>query len=202
MRIHKILLSVFTVFTCLYLSAQTGKTDTSSTGKLIFKNTDSIKPAAKKPRFDTTFSPKKATIRSAIIPGWGQIYNGQIWKVPLVYGAVGTTAGIFFYNIKYYKDFRNAYIYKTDTDTSNDKLINPRFLALSANSLKQNRDNFRRNVDLSVLAFLIAWGLNVVDATVAAHLKQFDVSDDLSFHVKPTLNIYGQPGFSLVLNFK
>ncbi len=49
------------------------------------------------------FEPRKATIRSAIAPGWGQIYNKKYWKLPLVWGALGTTAGIYFYNVKYYR---------------------------------------------------------------------------------------------------
>ncbi len=59
---------------------------------------------------DTTkkFDPHKAVVRSAIIPGWGQVYNKQIWKVPIIYGALGTTAGIFFYNLSYYKKLRKA----------------------------------------------------------------------------------------------
>ncbi len=151
---------------------------------------------------DTNFSPRKATIRSAIFPGLGQIYNHQYWKLPLVYGAVGATAGIFFYNVKTYKALRRSYILKTDNDTSNDKDIPYEFSNLGANSLKFYRDDYRRNVDYSVLAFLIAWGLNVVDATVSAHLKQFDVNDDLSLKVKPTFTADGRMGVGLVMNFK
>jgi len=155
-----------------------------------------------KPKFDTSFSPRKATIRSAIIPGWGQIYNKQIWKVPLVYAAVGISAGVFFYNIKDYRGLRDAYKYTVDTISANNDLIADRYKGLSANSLKFYRDEVRKNVDRSVLVFLLAWALNVVDATVAAQLKQFDVGDDLSLKIKPTIHFNGQTGVSLVFSLK
>jgi hypothetical protein len=81
-------------------------------------------------------------------------------------------------------------------------LIPFRFSNLGANSLKFYRDDYRRNIDYSVLVFLLAWGLNVVDATVSAHLKQFDVSDDLSLKFKPMLTPEGRMGLGLVMNFK
>ncbi|MEO7311805.1 MAG: DUF5683 domain-containing protein [Chitinophagaceae bacterium] len=159
-----------------------------------------IKP--KVPYCDTCFSPKKATIRSAIIPGWGQIYNKQLWKVPLVYGVLGAVAGIFIVNIHEYKGLRDAYRYKVDNDPANDTLIASRYSVLSANSMKFYRDQYRKNVDMSVLAFLIGWALNVVDATVSGHLKQFDVSDDLSMKIKPNFQMNGQTGVSLVFSLK
>src|SRR6185503_2966804 len=97
------------------------------------------------------WDPKIAARRSAMIPGWGQIYNKKYWKLPLVYGALGITAGVFFYNVKTYKLLRLAYIYKIDKDTTNDKLIDPRFINLSAGALRSYRNSFRQNVDYSVL---------------------------------------------------
>ena len=61
------------------------------------------------------FNPKIATLRSAIIPGWGQAYNKKYWKIPIVYGALGTTAGVFFYNLKTYKLLRQAVVLRSDT---------------------------------------------------------------------------------------
>jgi hypothetical protein len=148
----------------------------------------------------TAFDPRKATIRSAIIPGWGQIYNKKYWKVPLVYGALGTTAGIFFYNVKTYKALKQAYILITDTIPGNDAQIDPRFSNLSPSAIRSYRNSFRQNVDYSVLFFILFWGLNVVDATVDAHLKAFDVSDDLSLYIKPGYSgLANTHGVSLVL---
>ncbi len=143
-------------------------------------STKKIKDTAAKP-----FSPRTATIRSAILPGWGQAYNKKYWKIPIIYAALGTTTYLFFFNLNTYKSLRQSYIYKTDSDTSNDALIPPEFKNLNANSLRIYRNEYRKNVDYSVLFFFIFWGLNVVNATVDAHLKAFDVSDNLSLLINP-----------------
>jgi hypothetical protein len=134
------------------------------------------------------FNPRTATIRSAIVPGLGQIYNRKYWKLPLVYGALGVTAGIFVYNVKTYRLLRQAYVYASDTFPANDNLIDPRFKNLSPGAIRSYRNSFRQNVDYSVLFFILFWGLNVVDATVDAHLKSFDVNDNLSFQVRPGIS--------------
>jgi hypothetical protein len=131
------------------------------------------------------FSPRKATIRSAIIPGWGQMYNKKYWKVPLVWGALGTTAAIYFYNVDTYRSLRDAYRLLMDGDPINDIDIDPRFKNLSPEAIRSYRNSFRQNMDYSVLFFLLFWGLNVVDATVDAHLRTFDVSDNLSIRIAP-----------------
>ena len=149
------------------------------------------------------FNPKVATLRSAILPGWGQFYNKKYWKIPLVYGALGTTAGIFFYNLKTYKRLRQAVILRSDTIPGNDNQVYPDFINLSTESLRSYRNEYRQNVDYSVLVFLLFWGLNVVDATVDAHLKGFDVSPDVSMKIRPGLNSYNNgPGISFVFFFK
>jgi hypothetical protein len=171
---------------------------------------DSTKAAIPSP--DSTkkarvYSPKVAATRSAILPGLGQIYNRKYWKLPIVYGALGITGGVFFYNIKNYKDLKFAYAakYKASLqpplrDSTDYFKIPPELLPLSLESLRFNRDQFRRNVDYSVLVFLILWGLNVVDAAVDAHLKAFDVSPDLSLYIKPGHSkMAGTNGMSLVL---
>jgi Family of unknown function (DUF5683) len=147
--------------------------------------------------------PKIATLRSAIIPGWGQAYNRKYWKIPIIYGALGTTAGIFFYNLKTYKQLRQAVVLKSDTIPSNDTLIVPQFRLFGLESLRLDRNQVRQDIDYSVLFFLIFWGLNVVDATVDAHLKAFDVSPDISMKIKPAFNsINNGPGISFVFFFK
>lgn len=135
-------------------------------------------------------SPRKAAIRSAIFPGLGQIYNKKYWKLPIVYGAMGVSAGVFFYNLTQYKDTRFAYRVKynmraNQTDSALFSSIKPNLVPLTEESLKFYRNQFRRDIDYSVLIFLLLWGLNVIDATVDGHLKSFDVSPELSFHFKP-----------------
>ncbi len=148
-------------------------------------------------------NPKVATFRSAVLPGWGQAYNKKYWKIPIIYGALGTTTGIFFFNLKTYKLLRKAVIYRLDQDTSNDTLIDPQFKNLSTESIRGYRNEYRQNVDYSVLFFLLFWGLNVVDATVDGHLKAFDVSPDITMKIRPSLNsVNNGPGISLVFSFK
>lgn len=154
-------------------------------------------------------SPKKAAIRSALLPGWGQIYNKKYWKLPIVYGALGTTGTIFFYNLSNYKDLRFAYKAKYKAEVANPRdssdlgKIRPDIAKLDLESIRLYRNEFRQNIDYSVLFFLLFWGLNVVDATVDAHLKAFDVSPDLSLKLKPTFNSLNRTtGLSLVLAFK
>jgi hypothetical protein len=157
------------------------------------------------------YNPRVATIRSAILPGWGQIYNKKYWKLPIVYGALGISGGVFLYNLKYYKDTRFAYQAKynaslpgaTAADTAQLAKIKPKLQNIPMDYLKVYRDGFRRDIDYSVLIFLLLWGLNVVDATVDAHLKAFDVSPDLSLQIKPGHSkMAGTNGVSLILAFR
>src|SRR5436190_14959246 len=174
-----------------------------SIGQSIEKKiTDSM---PKKKAIDTTnknaFDPHKATIRSAIIPGWGQVYNKKYWKVPLVWGALGTTAVIYFYNVETYRALKQTYIYMTDSIPDASQPIDPRFSNISPNGVRSLRNSFRQNVDYSVVFFILFWGLNVVDATVDAHLKSFDVNDNLSLDIKPGFSpMANTTGISLVLN--
>ena len=158
-----------------------------------------------------THSVRKAVIRSAIVPGLGQIYNKKYWKLPIVYGALGVTAYIFLNNIQEYRDLRFTYKAKyqaskpgaTAADSVLYKQIKEEYLPYSLESLRQNRDQFRRYVDYSVLFFVFFWGLNVVDAAVDAHLKSFDVSPDLSLRIKPGYSeMAGTKGISIILAFK
>jgi hypothetical protein len=131
-------------------------------------------------------SPRKAAIRSAILPGWGQVYNKKYWKVPLVYGALGTTTFLFFRNLTQYNDSREAYKLAVDNDPGNDDQIKQPYYSVKdqPERIKSFRNAVRQNMDYCVLFFILFWGLNVVDASVDAHLKSFDVSDNLSIHIR------------------
>jgi hypothetical protein len=147
--------------------------------------------------------PKIATRRSLILPGWGQAYNREYWKIPIVWGALGTCAGIWIYNNSWYHRTRDAYTIMINHDTANFPNIHERLKGLDVNSLQNYRNQFRRDRDYSLLWFLATWAINAVDATVFAHLKNFDVSDDLSLQVKPNLNPSARSaGFTLAFNFK
>ena len=161
--------------------------------------------------------PRKATIRSAIIPGWGQIYNRKYWKLPIVYAAIGIPAYTYFYNRTWYHncqaaisiiDTYSANGYTAVPDTVIAKLkpkLQPLVASFNENGLRTYRNEFRKDEDYSVLFFLLFWGLNVVDATVDAHLMYFDVSDKLSMRLQqpsPGLMLPGSgaTGVSLVFD--
>lgn len=134
------------------------------------------------------------------MPGWGQAYNKKYWKIPIIYGALGTTVGVFLYNIKTYNTLKQAVIFRAAGDSSR---VAPRFQSLSTLDLRGYRDAVRQDIDYSVLVFFIFWGLNVVDATVDAHLKAFDVSSDISMKIRPGFNYAtSSSGFSFVFFLK
>ena len=146
------------------------------------------------------YNPRKAIIRSVIIPGWGQITNKKIWKVPLVYGALGTTTYLFFRNLRQFKDSRDAYRLAVDGDPSNDYLIKQPYYTVKdqPERIRVFRNQVRQNMDYCVLFFIACWGLNVADAAVDAHLKTFDISDNLSIQIKSGYSeIANTNGFSL-----
>lgn len=152
-------------------------------------------------------SPKKAAIRSAILPGLGQIYNKKYWKLPIIYGALGVSGAVFMHNLTWYKRTRFAYKTLVNEDTQNYNNVHPQLMVFinrnDQSALQTYRDEFRRYIDYSVVAFLLLWGLNVVDATVDAHLKTFDVSPDLSFRMRFGYSeLAGTHGMSFVLSFK
>lgn len=129
-------------------------------------------------------SPKLASIMSAAIPGLGQVYNKKYWKVPIIYAAFVADYFAYSYNQKGYTKYKQAYIYRTDSDSST---IDEFEGILDETNLKSFRDDYRKYRDLN---FIIAAGiyvLNIIDANVDAQLFYFDVSDDLSLKVEPVI---------------
>jgi hypothetical protein len=197
LKAFTIFLFIISLFVCNDIFAQ--KTDTSrirkskKLGTGIFSRTDTTMP----------YSPRRATYRSAILPGWGQATNKKYWKIPVVYAALGVTTYIFFHNVKQYNEAKNAYLNAIDGNQANDSLIPQPYYTFKdqPERIKTFRNQVRQNVDYSVLFFILFWGLNVVDATVDAHLKTFDVSDDLSLQIRPGYSpLANTNGISIVLN--
>lgn len=154
---------------------------------------------------DTTrkYNPNIAIRRSLLLPGWGQATNKKAWKIPIVYGALGTTAYLFFRNLRQYNEAKDAYILATDNDTGNDSRIKEPYFSVkdSPGRIRSFRNQVRQNLDYSVLFFIIFWGLNVADAAVDAHLKTFDVNEDLSFKIRHGYSPMAKTnGISLVIN--
>jgi hypothetical protein len=149
------------------------------------------------------YDPRVAIRRSLIIPSWGQATNKKYWKMPLVLAALGTTTYIFFRNIKQFKEANNAYKNAVDGNTLNNNQIPEPYYSVrnSPERIKTFRNQVRQNIDYSVLFFIAFWGLNVADAAVDAHLKTFDVSDNLSLQIKPGYSpMANTNGISLILN--
>jgi hypothetical protein len=147
---------------------------------LTTSNTDSSK----------VHSPRKASIYSAVIPGLGQIYNRKYWKVPIVYLGFGVCAGSTIYNIRNYSHYKAKYIYMLENNLQVYK-------DQSITEVKWYKNTHRRYRDLWVIISAGFYALQIVDASVDAHLFDFDVSDDLSLFVDPVLSPFEPGGYTL-----
>ena len=222
MNLLRKLLSLILIITAFSSIGNAQIVDTSVTRKLMHTGDTIVRPVEENPTFKETDSiklqnpnyrsPRKAAIRSAILPGWGQVYNKKIWKVPIVYAALGGTAWYFFDNRKWFKDFQIGYrvaynIADAGDSTGYDKIksyqVRNAVDQNRQNELRSYREEFRRNLDYAAVYFVLAWALNVIDATVDAHLSTFDISPDLTFKIQPGYSELARTnGVSLVLKFK
>ncbi len=146
-----------------------------------------------KKRSLNALAPAKAGFYSAVIPGLGQVYNKRYWKVPIVLGAIG--AGIYgytFYDTNY-KDLRTAFKRRkagfTD-DEFYDLRLEPGEVTtrttpeIDDQRLERLQNDRQSDRDLTLLVTILLYALNIVDANVDAHLKQFNIDDDLSFDME------------------
>lgn len=121
---------------------------------------------------------KRALIWS-LVPGGGQIYNKKYWKLPIVYGLMG--AGVYFIS----NNSINLRKYNTALDVRFGGGIDNYNGILSDDQLIANRNFYRRNVQLSVFGTVGIYGLSIMDAVVDAHLKPYDINENLSLKIKP-----------------
>ncbi|MCK4663999.1 MAG: hypothetical protein KAT68_14115 [Bacteroidales bacterium] len=126
-------------------------------------------------------NPKLASIMSAVIPGSGQIYNQQYWKAPLIYGGFGTLIFFIKYNDIEYQKWLKAYNLRIDDDSTTMDI----YPMATNDQLKKLRDEWRRYRDLNYIGIVFLYLLNIVDASVDAHLFDYDIGDDLSLKVEP-----------------
>ena len=119
-------------------------------------------------------APAKAAFYSAVLPGLGQAYNKQYWKIPIVYGAIGAGAAFYLFNDKEYKKFRQAYFDRVNG-------LEDEFPEYDKDVLIKAQKYYRHQRDTAMLLTILAYVLNIVDANVSAHLKQWNVNDNLSF---------------------
>lgn len=156
-------------------------------------------------KFDTinylnTKSPIRASLYSAIIPGMGQVYNNKYWKVPIVWGLLGTGIGFVLNYDKQYKEYRGYYLDKL----YNNEIDNPTINNMTPKQLATIQDDRKRTRDYAIALTALVYILNILDATVDAHLYGMDKDPDLSF--QPTViqnpnNMQFAMGFGVSYNF-
>lgn len=140
--------------------------------------------------------PTKASFYSALVPGLGQAYNKKYWKIPIVYGAIGSSLYFYLNNNDKYHSYRDAY---------KQRLLGlpDQYDYLDDTRLIQAQRFYQRNRDLSLLFCVGFYILNIVDANVDAHLIQFNVSDKLSFAPEVYQNeINYKTNVGLTFNYK
>lgn len=137
--------------------------------------------------FFSDHSPKKATYL-ALVPGLGQIYNRKYWKLPIVYAGFAVTGYFAYTNRIQYKDYKEAYICAANAEADPDyNCDNPLAQKYSVASLQSGMDYYRRNMELSYIVMGVWYILQMLDATVDAHLFYWDVSDDITIQAQPLI---------------
>ncbi len=152
--------------------------------------------------------PVKAVWLGAIIPGYGQIVNKSYWKLPIVYAGFLGCAYAISLNSTRYQTYKKAYFDKIDTNDNTNSYLNlPNGAKLSEQILKSVYDQYRRYRDLSIFFTVGYYAVTLIEAYVDAQLFDFDISSDISMHIRPALlkNEYGQSnkaGLQFSLNLK
>lgn len=175
------------------------KEDTISVKHNGVTATDSVKmPVTSAPVVDTTpfMTPKKIALLSAIIPGLGQFENKQYWKIPVIYVGVGAAIYFLYDNQKNYNDIRTE-----QASRKSNIVTHTSYTLYNDQDLAYLSDYYQRNLDLTYVLTGVGYALQVIDAVVFAHLKGFDISEDISLKWKPILTPQGGPGFGLVMKF-
>ncbi len=193
--INRFSATLFCLFICLATQAQSNKDELDETARQNKKNTS---------RALDPLRPAKAAFYSAVLPGLGQAYNKKYWKIPIVYGAIGT--GLYFYldNNKLYKQYRNAYKRRLAGFTD-DEFYGPGDTPfLSDEALIRAQRTLKRNKELSMLVTVGLYVLNIIEANVDAHLLQYNLDENLA--LKPFIdfnnpNYTTQIGLSLNIKF-
>ena len=126
-------------------------------------------------------SPSKAAFYSAVFPGGGQAYNKKYWKVPLAWAAVGIPTYFYLNNNSEYKRYREAYKLRK-RGLEDEFTLEDGTELISLTGLERAQKTLRGNRDLSLLVVILGYALQIVEASVNAHLLQFDASDDITIN--------------------
>jgi hypothetical protein len=188
--VYKICFFFVFVFGSLFLSAQ-------ETNNPPFVS-DTIPIATKKSFFKKGHDPAKAALLSAALPGAGQVYNKKYWKVPIVYAGLGGLSYLVAYSATEWKGYTDAYRMEVDGDT----LTIGNYRGFSGSTqLLVKRKQFKSMLDLSAISLTVWYLLNIVDATVDAHLMHFDVNEDISVSIAPDIMYQPQRQFNFEQQF-
>jgi hypothetical protein len=142
-------------------------------------------------------TPKKIGLYSAILPGFGQFKNKQYWKIPIIYIGVGVAAYSLYSNKKEYDNFRTEYAARYN----GKKNVIDGLGVYTTDQLQEGMNYYQSNLDLTYVLAGVGYALQIIDAVVFAHLKGFDVSEDISLRWKPIATPQGGVGFGLALTF-
>ncbi len=126
-------------------------------------------------------SPVRAAMLSATLPGLGQVYNRKYWKVPIIYAGFGTLLYFVDFNSTNYNKWRKAWLARVD---GNPNTVDD-FPLHSTDVLERAMNFYRRNLEITYILSAALYLLNILDASVDAHLMNFDVGETLSFGVQP-----------------
>ncbi len=151
-------------------------------------------------------APSKAAFYSAVLPGLGQIYNKRYWKAPIVWGALGIGIFNFVDNNNQYNQFRDAFKLRRAGFEGADEFfdINGDGVGpdVSDDALQDAQERLQRDRDLWLVVTIGFYALNIIDANVDAHLKQYNVDERLGYEIKPYLDfneITNDPNFGLAV---
>lgn len=174
------------------------KTDLKSEGIIV------LDTLITKRRVLNPLAPSKAAFYSAVVPGLGQIYNKRYWKTPIVWSLIGVGIYNYKFNDNSYKQLRTAFKRRKAGFLIDDPEILESTTDETLERLQNNRQNSR---DQALLITIVLYALNIVDANVDAHLKQFNIDDDLSFDVEfhPYLDVNPvttDPNYGMALTIK
>lgn len=187
-------LNIFFLIFATALFAQTSDTLTVKKEERVIVVNDSILP---KEEYNP-LAPAKAAFYSAVVPGLGQVYNKKYWKIPIIYA--GMAAGVYFYKQQddEYDRFRDAYKRRLAGYDDDE------FQGISDDRLINAQKSAQKNKSISIIVTVAFYLLNVVDANVDAHLRQYEVSEDLSLQPNFDYNQFNakpQYGMSLTYRF-
>ncbi len=158
-------------------TSATVSSDTIKTNTDVIQDINTVNAPISKPQY----SPTKAGLYSAVLPGLGQYYNKKYWKIPVVWGGIGTGVGIALWNNKKYNRYRNAFLAELNGQTHEFSDIP----GINKEVLGRTQDKFKRQRDYSIAITGLVYALNIIDAVVDAHL--YDQKHDPDLAIKPTV---------------